>query len=240
MASLKSIVKDHADEFRDGIAWIAVWKEGRSWKSQSISAEGYAEFTGDFDEALEIHSIIAVDPDAVVLNGYYLSGIPQDGEEYATLADIEQFIRRHYEDGSCMLSHLLELPRLVDIEFWQKEEAKKNTVKAEPAPAEVEPEPAEATAESADGIKVDKPAENTPPMRPFYFTYSKDGSQPFIGGWTLVYATDYKSAVKKFSRVHPNGVRGEPDCAVVYEQPNTQRWLDKHGNHGAFCHEVLE
>lgn len=31
MASLRNIVREYCDEIADGICWIAVWKEGRSW-----------------------------------------------------------------------------------------------------------------------------------------------------------------------------------------------------------------
>ena len=31
MASLRDSVKDYQEELRDGIAWVAFWKEGRSW-----------------------------------------------------------------------------------------------------------------------------------------------------------------------------------------------------------------
>ena len=29
MASLRDTVKDYQDELRDGIAWVAFWKQGR-------------------------------------------------------------------------------------------------------------------------------------------------------------------------------------------------------------------
>ncbi len=33
MASLRDTVKDYQKELRDGIAWVAFWKTGRSWNA---------------------------------------------------------------------------------------------------------------------------------------------------------------------------------------------------------------
>ena len=34
MASLRDTVKEYQEELRDGIAWVAFWKEGRSWNAE--------------------------------------------------------------------------------------------------------------------------------------------------------------------------------------------------------------
>ena len=34
MASLRDTVKDYQEELRDGIAWVAFWKTGRSWNAE--------------------------------------------------------------------------------------------------------------------------------------------------------------------------------------------------------------
>ena len=36
MASLRDTVKDYQDELRDGIAWVAFWKQGRSWNGEDF------------------------------------------------------------------------------------------------------------------------------------------------------------------------------------------------------------
>ena len=36
MAALNTIAKEWADEIRDGIAWVIVWKTGRSWNAQAV------------------------------------------------------------------------------------------------------------------------------------------------------------------------------------------------------------
>ena len=40
MAALTTIAKEWANELRDGIAWIIVWKTGRSWNAQAVLAAG--------------------------------------------------------------------------------------------------------------------------------------------------------------------------------------------------------
>ncbi len=44
MASLRDSVKDYQDELKDGIAWVAFWKHGRSWNAEyfHLDMEQYA------------------------------------------------------------------------------------------------------------------------------------------------------------------------------------------------------
>ena len=69
MASLRDTVKDYQDELRDGIAWVAFWKQGRSWNAEY--------FHLDMDDTLypedrsRLEEIKSIDPAAVILNGYY-------------------------------------------------------------------------------------------------------------------------------------------------------------------------
>lgn len=36
MAALHEIARQYADEIRDGIAWVIIWKTGRSWHAESV------------------------------------------------------------------------------------------------------------------------------------------------------------------------------------------------------------
>jgi hypothetical protein len=40
MASLRDTVKDYQEELRDGIAWVAFWKTGRSWNAEYLPLPG--------------------------------------------------------------------------------------------------------------------------------------------------------------------------------------------------------
>lgn len=69
MASLREAVKQQQEELRDGIAWVAFWREGRSWNSESFHLEmGETLYSED---KMQLAEIQATDPKAVVVNGYY-------------------------------------------------------------------------------------------------------------------------------------------------------------------------
>lgn len=72
MASIRVEAQDVLDIARDGIGWIAVWKNGRSWRTfvfwPDIDKDGYPVFDEDDIEALK--NIVKIDPGAVIVNSY--------------------------------------------------------------------------------------------------------------------------------------------------------------------------
>ncbi len=36
MASLRDMVSEYQDDLRNGIAWLAFWREGRSWQAEAF------------------------------------------------------------------------------------------------------------------------------------------------------------------------------------------------------------
>ena len=69
MANLRDTVKDYQEELRDGIAWVAFWKTGRSWNAEYFHLE-----MGDIlypEDRSRMEEIKQADPAAVVVNGYY-------------------------------------------------------------------------------------------------------------------------------------------------------------------------
>ena len=73
MASLRDSVKDYQEELRDGIAWVAFWKEGRSWNAElfHLEVDGTLE---PFDRS-RLEEIKAADP--TVLSGRMTTGFPR-------------------------------------------------------------------------------------------------------------------------------------------------------------------
>ena len=67
MATLRDAVRDYQDELRAGIAWVAFWREGRSWNSDYIYLETDDTLTPE--DRGRLQEIQAKDPAAVVLNG---------------------------------------------------------------------------------------------------------------------------------------------------------------------------
>ena len=93
MASLRDTVKDYQDERRDGIAWVAFWKQGRSWNAEY--------FHLDMDDTLypedrsRLEEIKSTDPAAVILNGYYCGHLGED----MSLDERTAGVRYHYENS---------------------------------------------------------------------------------------------------------------------------------------------
>ena len=93
MASLRDSVKDYQEELRDGIAWVAFWKQGRSWNAElfHLEVDGTLE---PFDRS-RLEEIKAADPAAVILNGYYCGHLGED----MSLDELTAGVRYHYENS---------------------------------------------------------------------------------------------------------------------------------------------
>jgi hypothetical protein len=98
MAALKEIAREYADEIRNGIGWLIVYRTGRSWHALTVWSDlSNNEWeTGDINDALEA---LRLDPRAVALNGYYLGHFGD-----MTIDDIAAGIRWHYERGTNALA----------------------------------------------------------------------------------------------------------------------------------------
>ena len=93
MASLRDNVKHYQDELRDGIAWIAFWREGRSWNADYFYLN--ADDNLDPEDLNRLEEIRRTDPAAVVLNSYYCGYLAED----MTVDELTAGVRRHYENG---------------------------------------------------------------------------------------------------------------------------------------------
>lgn len=94
MAALNTIARDYADEIRDGIAWVIVWKTGRSWNATAVWLDPDTD-TFEPDDLDTAREVLAKDPGAVMLNGYYCGHFGED----MTVAELAAGIRWHYENG---------------------------------------------------------------------------------------------------------------------------------------------
>ena len=102
MASLRDAVKVYQDELRAGIAWIAFWREGRSWSSDYIYLEMDDTLTPE--DRSRLQEIQHTDPAAVVLNGYYCGYLGED----MNLSELTAGVRRHYENGYNNIADFIE------------------------------------------------------------------------------------------------------------------------------------
>ena len=102
MASLRDTVKDYQEELRDGIAWVAFWKTGRSWNAEYFHLE-----MGDIlypEDRSRMEEIKQADPAAVVVNGYYSGYLGED----MSLDELTAGVRRHYENGYSNIGEFIE------------------------------------------------------------------------------------------------------------------------------------
>lgn len=72
----------------------------------------------------------------------------------------------------------------------------------------------------------------------YYFTYSNDGNQPYIGGWTEVEAGNMEQAIAIFDTIHPRKT-DFINCAGIYNDSFERTPTYTNGNFGAKCHERI-
>ena len=87
MASLRDAIKEQQEELQGGNAWVAFWKEGRSWHSEAFHLDMGATLYPE--DEWRLREIEAADPAAIVLNGYL--------SENMTLDELTTSIRYHYK-----------------------------------------------------------------------------------------------------------------------------------------------
>ena len=109
MAALRDIARDFADEIRDGIGWVIIYRTGRSWHGVTVWSDVASDEweTDDINEALDV---LKADPKAVLLNGYYCGHFAED----MTIDQIAAGIRWHYENGYNQLATTEVISGIVD------------------------------------------------------------------------------------------------------------------------------
>ena len=98
MSSIRQIAQDVLYEARDDIAWIALYKEGRSWNAECFCGlfDKQEVFTTDYSEDAErLHEILSIDPNAIFVNAYLHNLGPIDDE--MTRDTLAQALRWQYD-----------------------------------------------------------------------------------------------------------------------------------------------
>ncbi|GHV38160.1 hypothetical protein FACS18949_18410 [Clostridia bacterium] len=111
---LIEVAREQRDLLNEGIAWIAVWKQTQkngtaSWFSEDIFPDGGTENDEPiFDEEQEtrLGEILAIDSDAILLNGYLHSWIGS-ADEPLNAASIAKGIENHYLMHNALIRHYL-------------------------------------------------------------------------------------------------------------------------------------
>lgn len=107
MATMRQTAQDMIDVARDGIGWIALWKDGKGWMARDLHPD-YQEPTGRFtfeDYELEaLRSIFRLDPMAVLVNSYYYN---LGDTEAMTRDSLAAALRWQYENQSGLVLDVL-------------------------------------------------------------------------------------------------------------------------------------
>ena len=105
MAALHEIARQYAEEIRDGIAWVIIWKTGRSWHAESVWLNQDSD-TFELEDLSTATEILEQDPNAVMVNGYYCGHFGEN----MTIAELEAGILWHYEGGCNLLKNSTAFP----------------------------------------------------------------------------------------------------------------------------------
>ena len=87
--NIKYLSKAIQDDIKDGCAYIAIYKEGRSWDYEILDSDSEDELKNDE----ELKRLYTIDKNVVVVNGY------NDNFSTNSISDIEFRIRHNYENG---------------------------------------------------------------------------------------------------------------------------------------------
>ncbi len=114
MASLREEAKWFFDDFQCAVGWMLVWKEGRSWNIKRMYDTEYEEGNRYLrrqsqwhiseDDKAEIERVLAVDPSAVLINGWYDN---IGSLEEMTLNSLVDGIRFQYRNSFGVLRDIL-------------------------------------------------------------------------------------------------------------------------------------
>ena len=119
MASLREEAKWYFDDFQDGIGWMLVWKEGRSWNIKRMYETEYEEgnhwlhipssWKISTEDKAELERVLAIDPKATIINGYYDN---IGSLEEMTLSSLVDGIRYQYEHSNEDIEYVLQVAQV--------------------------------------------------------------------------------------------------------------------------------
>lgn len=108
MASIRTAAQNVLEEAREAIAWIALWREGRSWNTATFWPDYNDKtdsLTFDEDDLPEITDIVEKDPNAIIVNSWIHNLGPVEEATRETLADA---LRWQYELQHAKIADYME------------------------------------------------------------------------------------------------------------------------------------
>lgn len=108
MASLRNCARSIREEAADGICWIALWKEGRSWKVDTVCPDDFYPDQGVMvlwsDDLERLREIMKADHSAILVNGYYSNIACWDECSLPDVQELTDALRWQYEDCHPLIS----------------------------------------------------------------------------------------------------------------------------------------
>lgn len=109
MASMRQAAQDVLDDARDGIGWIALWKDGKGWMSKAyypdMDRQGRLIFE---DYELEsLRTLAQFDHNAILVNSYYHNLGPVEAESL-TRDQLAAALRWQYDTGHALVIEAVE------------------------------------------------------------------------------------------------------------------------------------
>lgn len=108
MARLRTIAEQLKGVAEDGIGWMVIWKEGKSWNGTAVWPEYIEESCSlilDKEDRELIREIVTEDPQAVLLNSW-VHNLGVVDYEVSTMK-LEQNLRWQYREGTYMAKDAL-------------------------------------------------------------------------------------------------------------------------------------
>lgn len=116
MAGIREIAREYRDEIMNGIAWVAIWKTGKSWNARAFWLNTESDMIED-EDMQEARDIVAADANAIFINEYYCAHMGDGKQE-----EIVSAIRFFYEEG---------WHKLADSTAYREEEESKHKLTVE-------------------------------------------------------------------------------------------------------------
>lgn len=103
MSSLRNLVRYNRDELREGIVYVAFWKNGKSWEAENF----YLDIDNCFRAAdlKRAEAILNADKSAIIVNGYYTCPFSNgdENEKASSIDFMTSHIQWRYNNHSCQL-----------------------------------------------------------------------------------------------------------------------------------------
>lgn len=111
MASIRAIATEFNNDIQDGICWVAIWKNGRSWCGEFF----YDDCRGSYEDGYyfskediwKMEAIMNEDSNAIMINGYY-TNCGTDENRQVPVSDIINCIEWNYYNHYNTLRHFYE------------------------------------------------------------------------------------------------------------------------------------